>query len=293
MIIYFKYALLILFIFTWKFEYCQNKSTVKEGVYKIYDKKKLVGIESYKNNIADGLWTLYNKGGDSVNILYKNNVVYREKYWDNKGQPTLDVIYEYKKKDTLVSFTKWSEVFPFIIKEKSYYLNGVPVGYFSDKFDNGNKKSDGYYSKDSNNVIYDRLEYFSFIDDFFVNGVIIEDNMGDASVTKTLLKNEYYENGNIKKIIIPIQKDKLSGQIMYYSNEGKIIQISSIHYGKLDKEEVCAIIFKENKAKLIYDVEKELFCETKECWYLQGNSYFFNEEGLIVKQLVYDKGKEK
>lgn len=269
---------------------CQN--VIKEGVCKIYDasNKQIIAIEMYQNNLPDGIWTTYRKGGDSVNLFYKKGVIQKERYWNRNGALVYEIAYQYNN-DTLVSYTKWGDTLPPVLISKEYVLNGTPVGYFVNYYENNVKKSEGTYSMDTNKLMRDRKDFFMFLDDLYINGIsTLEDEFGFSVSTENLL-NEYYENGDIKVKIIPSQTRKLKGQVLYYNEDGVLRKINSIEYGLLTKDEIKCIIDSSFKVQIISDLKQQTYTEERSYWYLNGNCYTFNEVGLLEKMYIYKKGK--
>ncbi len=266
---------------------------IKEGTYKIYDSDSshLKAIEVYHKNLKNGVWSIYHEGGDSVNIIYEEGKLIRECYWNHSGILVFDVNYRYNTRDTLATFIDWSDTLPALMLSKKYVLNYRSVGYEFVKYNNGYLKSEGFYSRDTNDNILNRNEYFSFLEDFYINGVTCEFYEGSGfAVTTEELKNQYYENGSVKVKIIPAKNEKLKGRVEYYSNTGLIQKVISIEYGKLSKSEVDKIIDKVKAPGIIRNIILEMSSENPSCWYLEGPSFYYNEYGILDKKMVFHKG---
>lgn len=268
----------------------QNK--INEGDYKAFDDStgKLISIKRYHQGLLNGISTIYHLEGDSICMLYINGIKQYEKYWSRNGKLLLDINYRYRGIDSISSYTNWSSLNPNILISQNLYINGIPVGYYRENYENGGIKYEGFYSKDTLNMAFDRKSYFIFLDDYYANGfTTISDSLG-VRISNEILADRFYENGNIKSKIISTQKDSFRGQVINYSQNAKIVSICNIKYGLLTKKEMCEINKRNSQKTIINDILSDIYCNEQNCWYLDGKSYYFNSEEILVETKQYIKG---
>ncbi len=223
------------------------------------------------------------------------------KFFDTKDELKIT---EYYSQDSLIS---------------KKYVDGHYKGYYSNK---GNLKSEGtikdnklegtwtYYLEDGNTIKqtidYANSLFNGFRKDYYETGelqalISLKDGKKDGQAIY------YYKNGEVKESKIykeGIENGRLfkyfeDGSIQYSGTfwEGKEIDTSTTYFpsGKIKQRFIC----KADTINMVFEGKLITYFESGRSksifellnWEANGESKFYNENGTLLKSIIYDNGK--
>lgn len=220
---------------------------------------------------------------DSISLsIPSNKIIIKEVHYNVSSEfPKYIFLYKFYGAKILRKFIRFYDN-SFHVQNTSVMFNNEKVGDEIEYYETGSIKSIGFHEKNDFGKNRSRKKYKVFIEDDFLNGMsLTEDVKRVGSMEIETLNTEYYRNGAVKK---EVKYDKSFHQfcLYRYNEDGSIKVKAALKYGSMDKGNIQKYFMMQSSNSLLI----EMSCQHLDnMWYFDGYYIEYGLNGYETKKI--------